>query len=214
MPDVALTAGGAAASPTRRPRGRPGHNRAAVLVGAVELFNQRGYDATSIGDIARALGVTKPAIFHHFDSKEAILAAALDEALGKLDEVLASADPAANPYQRLRETVAAAVRILTAYLPEVTLLLRVRGNSPMQQQAVQRRRDIDDQLVDLVKAAAAQGCLRSDIEPDILARLMFGTVNSLADWYRVDGVLDSEALAATVTMFLFDGLARPAATAS
>jgi AcrR family transcriptional regulator len=53
----------------RRGRGRPGHDQAAVLSAAVGLFNRKGYDATSIGDLAAELGVTKSAIYHHVASK-------------------------------------------------------------------------------------------------------------------------------------------------
>ena len=60
----------------RRTRGRPGHDRETVLRRAIELFNRQGYDATSISDLASELGVTKSAVYHHFGSKEALLAAA------------------------------------------------------------------------------------------------------------------------------------------
>ena len=57
-------------------RGRPGHDQAAVLRAAIELFNRKGYDATSIGDVAEELGVTKSAVYHHVPSKEHLLSAA------------------------------------------------------------------------------------------------------------------------------------------
>ena len=67
-------------TPTRR-RGRPGYDRAAILRTAVDLFNRKGYDATSMGDLAKELGLTKPAIYHHFTNKEELLGEALDDAL-------------------------------------------------------------------------------------------------------------------------------------
>ena len=74
-------------------RGRPGYDAPTVLRRAIEVFNRQGYEATSIGDLARELGVTKSAIYHHVPSKEALLAAALDEALDELenDEVVRGA---------------------------------------------------------------------------------------------------------------------------
>src|SRR5215218_6866310 len=76
-------------------RGRPGHDQQAVLRVAVDLFNRQGYDATSVGDVARELGLTKSAIYHHVPSKEHLLQSAIDEALdaltAALDEVSASA---------------------------------------------------------------------------------------------------------------------------
>jgi AcrR family transcriptional regulator len=195
----------------RRPRGRPGYDRETVLRRAVDVFNRRGYDATSVGDLASELGVSKSAIYHHFDSKEALLSSALEEALDGIGRAVARAaddSAATSAYERLRATVEAAVRILVEQLPAVTLLLRVRGNSEIERSALARRRRIDDELAALVRAAVVEGTLRDDVNPDVISRLMFGTVNSVADWYRPDGPLDADTLARTVTTVLFDGLHR------
>ncbi|ANW67250.1 TetR family transcriptional regulator [Mycobacterium sp. djl-10] len=192
-----------------RPRGRPGYSRDDVLRRAIALFIRHGYDATSISDLAKDLGVSKSAIFYHFDGKESILAAALDEALDELEQMVSDAhDPGSNDdaYQRLRGAVVASVEILVTHLPAVTLLLRVRGNSPSEQAAMQRRRAIDDQLAALVRRAVAEGTLRGDVDPDTISRLIFGMVNSVADWYHPDGVTGPAALADIITAVLFDGL--------
>lgn len=192
---------------TGRP-GRPGHDQAAVLRHAVDLFNRQGYDATSIGDLARELGVTKSAIYHHVQAKEDLLAAALDEALDGLaravDTAVASHDT--SPLVRLRTAVEESVLILAAHLPAVTLLLRVRGNSAVEQAALQRRRVIDDSLAELVREAAGAGEIRGDVAPEVVSRLIFGTVNSLVEWYRPGGPLEPEALARTVAGVVFEGL--------
>jgi AcrR family transcriptional regulator len=207
MRDVA---GDAEAVPSgRRPRGRPGYDRETVLRRAIELFNRQGYDATSINDLAVELGVTKSALYHHFDSKEAILSAALDEALEGLSSAVAAAADATRDeraYDRLHATVEAAVRILVSHLPAVTLLLRVRGNSPLELAALERRRHIDEQLATVVKQAVDEGDLRADVDPDVISRLVFGTVNSLVDWYRPGGSIPPETLASAVTSVLFQGL--------
>ena len=67
-----------------RKRGRPGHDQDAVLATAVRLFNERGYDATSMFDIAMALGITKSSVYHHIDGKEHLLQMAIDRALDGL----------------------------------------------------------------------------------------------------------------------------------
>lgn len=196
--------------PATRPRGRPGHDRDAVLRCAIELFIERGYDATSIGDLSAELGVTKSAIYHHFPSKESLLAAALDEALDGLSRAVADAVTAGDgesAHERLRRTVAASVRILITHQPAVTLLLRVRGNSPTEQAALARRRQVDDQLAQLVAEAVAEGSLQAPVSPEVISRLAFGMVNSLVEWYDPDGPVDADTLADAVTGILFDGLA-------
>jgi AcrR family transcriptional regulator len=175
-------------------RGRPGHDQESVLRVAIGLFNRQGYDATSMGDLARELGLTKSAIYHHVPSKEHLLELALDEALGELTAALDTvrADASYSPEQRLRAAV--------------TLLLRVRGNTPAEQKALARRRDIDHRLAEMVREAADAGAIRDDVDPLLASRLLFGTVNSMTEWLREDS--DAEALADAVTTLAFDGLVR------
>jgi AcrR family transcriptional regulator len=189
-------------------RGRPGHDQESVLRVAIELFNQQGYDATSMGDLARELGLTKSAIYHHVPSKEHLLERALDEALGELTAALdtVAADPSYSPEERLRAAVRSSVVVLAEHLPAVTLLLRVRGNTPAEKNALGRRRDIDHRLAEMVREAADAGAIRDDVDPALASRLLFGTVNSMTEWLRDDS--DVEALADTVTTLAFDGLMR------
>ncbi len=175
---------------------------------AVEVFNRQGYDATSMGDLARELGLTKSAIYHHVPSKEHLLAEALSEALDALEAALDEAErdlsrPAAD---RLRAAVTGSVTVLVDHLPAVTLLLRVHGNSAIEQEALRRRRAIDDRVAALAGAAAAAGDLRDDIPADLLSRLLFGMVNSLVEWVRPDRQHDAGRLADAVTTLAFEGL--------
>lgn len=187
-------------------RGRPGYDQETVLRRAIALFNERGYDATSIADLARELGVSKSAVFHHVASKDDLLSAALDEALDGLHAAVAD-PPGDTASGRLRAAVAASVRVLADHLPAVTLLLRVRGNSAVEQAALERRRVVDETLAGLVRAAVVEGGVRDDLPPDLISRLLFGTVNSLVEWYSPDGALTPDELAEAVTALAFDGLA-------
>jgi AcrR family transcriptional regulator len=191
-------------------RGRPGYDQQTVLRRAIELFNRQGYDGTSMGDLAKELGLTKSAIYHHVPSKEHLLSAALDEALDGLSAAVdsaAGAAPGTSAHERLRTVVQESVRILVAHLPAVTLLLRVHGNSEVELAALARRRHIDERLATLVQAAVDEGALRADIPPHLISRLLFGLVNSLVEWYRPGGPVDPDVLAAAVAALAFDGLA-------
>lgn len=192
-------------APTRR--GRPGYDAATVLRRAIALFNQQGYDATSMGDLALDLGLSKSAIYHHVTSKESLLATALDEALAGLETAFEhGSDSPAPAAERLRTVLHRSIEVLAAHLPAVTLLLRVRGNSPIEVAALERRRLLDERLAALVAAAIAEGSLRPDLDPELSSRLLFGTVNSLIEWYRPEGTLPPGALADAVVALLFGGL--------
>ena len=197
------------AAPAAPRRGRPGYDQETVLRRAIELFNRQGYDATSIGDVARELGLTKSAIYHHVPSKETLLAAALDEALDGLTTAIDTAAGEAvgtSAQQRLRTAVRQSVEVLGDHLPAVTLLLRVRGNSAVELAALERRRVIDDKLAGLVRAAVEEGTLRADIPPEVISRLLFGMVNSLVEWYRPDGPVPIEHLSTAIVDLAFEGL--------
>ena len=193
-------------------RGRPGYDRDQVVGIAVQLFNEQGYDATSVADLAARLGLTKSALYHHVSSKEAILQSALDDALGALEGALADALATQDAaIDRLRHVVRGAVHVLTERLPEVTLLLRVRGNSAAERSALERRRAFDQRVTTIVRDAQREGALADDIDAAVATRLVFGMVNSLTEWYRPGGAVDPERLADDVLRVALDGLDRPAA---
>ncbi|NNG37107.1 TetR/AcrR family transcriptional regulator [Nakamurella aerolata] len=196
------------AATTRSRRGRPGHDADAVLRVAVRVFTERGYDRTTMDDVAAALGLSKSSIYHHVSGKGQLLERALDTALGALEAALAKADVDTTPLLRLQSAVRGSVQVLVAELPFVTLLLRVRGNTAVERDALRRRRAIDSRFAELVRAAQNDGSLRADLEPDLVSRLVFGTVNSLIEWYRPARGLDAEQLADAVVSMLFEGLTR------
>jgi AcrR family transcriptional regulator len=201
--------GQAGASQSAPRRGRPGYDLESLLAVAVTVFNERGYDGTSMEDLSRSLGISKSSIYHHVDSKEDLLALALDRALDSLfcvaDEVKASGEPA---IVRLEHLVRGSVQVLADRLPYVTLLLRARGNTGTESEALARRRDFDQIVAELVAEAEQDGDIRPDVDPAVTARLLFGLVNSLVEWYRPGrtGATSATELADAVCAVAFDGL--------
>lgn len=197
--------------PTKR--GRPGYDQRAILEIAVDAFNEYGYDATSMGVLASRLALSKAAIYHHFSSKEEVLQLALDEALNGLEGVLLEDGArAGRAIDRLAHVLRGAVHVLASRLPYVTLLLRVRGNTEIERNALARRRAFDRTVSALVVEARDEGSLRSDIDPRVVTRLLFGMVNSIAEWYRPEGPEDAAQLADDVLAVALDGLRTPTAT--
>jgi AcrR family transcriptional regulator len=189
---------------------RPTYTPDSLLEVAVAVFNERGYDGTSMEDLARAAGITKSSIYHHVKGKEELLERGVNRALdalnGALDEM--EALPDAGELDRVEQTVFRAVQILVEELPYVTLLLRVRGNTEAERAAQARRREIDLRLAGFVERAAAAGALRSDVDPHLASRLVFGMVNSVVEWYRPGPGRSADDVASAVTHLVFDGLRR------
>ncbi len=199
-----LTPDDAAAAPRR---GRPGYDRETLLAVCVEVFNRHGYDATSMGTLSSHLGISKSAIYHHVASKEEILEQALNRALDSLeavfDHVQATDSRAVN---KLEMIIQGSVRVLVDQMPYVTLLLRLRGNSPVELKALERRRQLTRIVENLVRVAQEEGDLRTDISGKSAPRLMLGMVNSIVDWYQPERSGTVDQLSDTAVKMIFAGL--------
>ena len=189
------------------PRGRPGYDRQSVLRVAVDVFNLHGYDATSMGNVAEILGISRSALYHHVASKGELLKLALDQALSMLEDVFVQ--PEANhgtAAERLNFVVQQMVIVLVDQLPAVTLLLRLRGNTTVERAALNRRRAIEAEVVELVSLGRNEGSIRSDVDSRSAGRLLIGLVNSIVDWYDPRNHPTPRQLAYEVFALAFGGL--------
>jgi len=179
-------------------RGRPArYTREDLLDVVVQVFNERGYEAASMEDLARASGLTKSSIYHHVTGKQQLLRLAVDRALDALSAVLE--EPPARtgqPVERLEHVVRRTAEVLVAELPYVTLLLRVRGNTEVERAVLGRRREVDARVAAIVQEAVDAGEVRADLDPRLATRLLFGMVNSITEWYRPRAAPAGEAGAA------------------
>ncbi|MEU1788710.1 TetR/AcrR family transcriptional regulator [Streptomyces sparsogenes] len=180
-----------------------------LLAVAVEVFNERGYDGTSMEHLSRAAGISKSSIYHHVKGKEELLRLAISRALDGLFGILR--EPAARQgraVERLEHVVRRTAEVLMAELPYVTLLLRVRGNTDTERWAMARRREFDHEVAELLKQAVADGDLRPDVDARLATRLLFGMINSIVEWYRPGrgGAATSDEVADAVVRTAFTGL--------
>ncbi|HEX3468145.1 MAG TPA: TetR/AcrR family transcriptional regulator [Candidatus Elarobacter sp.] len=176
---------------------------------ALRVFAERGYDGASMDDVARAAGITKASIYHHVSGKEALLERGLGRALDALSAILE--EPGAREgaaVERLRFVVARVAETTLHLLPELTVLFRVHGASRSERNALERRRAFDRHVTAIIGQAQRDGDVRTDLDPRLAARLVFGMSNSVVEWYR-SGSLTKEAIARAVVAITFEGITRP-----
>ena len=140
---AAATVGNTAAgTPARATRTRTSSSRrelvmSEILEHATRLFAERGYDGTTLQDIADAIGITRPGLYNYISSKEQLLELAVSRALDQLFELTTEIAQDVRPaIDRLEALVRASVGVLVRELPYVTLLLRVRGNTDAERMAL------------------------------------------------------------------------------
>jgi AcrR family transcriptional regulator len=192
-----------------RPRrgDRPPYDLDDIVDIAVRVFLERGYDGTSMEDLARAAGISKSSFYYHVSGKEELLEhgvnRALDALFGVLDEPAALEGRAVG---RLRHILRRMTEIVAERLPEVALLVRANGNTETEKRALDRRREFDRAVTRLMRQAIREGDVRASTEPGLATRLMLGMAVSVVSWYRPEGSISAAALVAAVEDLALHGL--------
>jgi AcrR family transcriptional regulator len=186
--------------------------RARMCRTAAQLFRDRGYDATSVSDVARALGLTKAGLYHHFESKEALLFEIMMYGLDRVrDDVIVPARTIRDPEARLRAMIVTHARIATrgkgaiAHLGDEIRALPPGGR----RQIEQRMRVYVDLIRDTLQELKTSGRLR-DVDPTVATFSVLGMILWLPRWFRQGGRLDQSEVADSIADFALGGLLVPA----
>jgi AcrR family transcriptional regulator len=188
--------------------------RARMCRTAAQLFRDRGYDATSVSDVARALGMTKAGLYHHFDSKEALLFEIVMYGLERVrDEVIIPVRAVKDPEERLRQLITRHARIATRAQGAITELNdEIRALPPgARRQVEQRMRVYVDLIRDTLVELKSVGRLR-DVDPTVATFSLLGMILWLPRWFRQGGRLSQEAVANELARFALGGLLAPERT--
>ena len=187
---------------TTRPR------EAELYRAATRLFRERGFHATSMQDLAEALGMNRGSLYHYIASKDDLLWRIVDDGFSTLEErvlpLLAGERPA---LERLREAVAAHLDVVAEQRDELILLqMERRALPPERVAAVIARRDAyEAEFRRAIRDGVAAGELR-DVDERLASIALMSLCNWFTQWYRPDGALTPGEIADVLTGFYFDGL--------
>jgi AcrR family transcriptional regulator len=191
----------------RRPRAQNALKRDAVIVAAARAFRQRGYHNTSLDDLARGLGVTKPTLYIYVPGKEAMLfecfRAGLLQIQGTLDECERATGPA-------RERLYAFIRGYAAAIVGDFGWCMLRAEDQHLGTAMSRRvrnlkAGIDKRMRALIDAGVDDGSIR-ECDTKMTAFALAGALNWMGHWYREDASLKPQEIADRFIDFFNRGL--------
>ncbi len=203
----------------RRTKAEAALTRQAILRSALAVFSTRGYAAARLDDVARMAGVTRGAIYWHFEGKPGLFQALLETHSARIrDVVSASVDQGGSFTEvvtRLFSALLVAIetdRSLQAVL-ELGLL---KTESVPELRAVQRRQaeaaeSLLRVLEGILRRAAAEGSIRGDVAPEVAARALLGLLNGvIQQWLQNPRSFSLQETAPWLSRIALEGLARRA----
>ena len=183
---------------------------------AARLFCEKGFDATSMTDIADEIGITKPAIYHFIPKgKKALLAAIMRYGMDRLDSaVIQPAKAVPDSEERLRTIITNHVMLVAGGSspkgtnPITVLNDEMPGLSPAQRRKlIERKREYVQFVRQTLEQLKEEGKLR-DVDVVAAAYGLLGKVLWVSRWYRPQGRLDPAAVAAEIVKVEMSGLLR------
>ena len=183
-----------------------------ILATAEKLFRERGYLATSVRDIGKAVGVQGASLYHHIGGKEELLwtiaSRAADEFFAALQPVIALDAPAPL---RLRKAIIARVGVITRHLDGSAVYFNEwRHLKPRQRNQFAKRRDEYEGLFRALLDEGIRAGIFAPVDERFAARLVLSALNWTHQWYRPDGPMTPEEIGATLADMLLNGLYRTA----
>jgi AcrR family transcriptional regulator len=200
----------ATASPFRSTRTNESERqekRMALLLAAVRMFNERGFHATSLEDVASSLGVTKPVIYHHLGNKEQVLFECVRLGLEELAlGAQAARETAGTGLDRLKTFLRSYAESVMGDFGKCVIRTGDELLSPQSRADLRALKSgIDDELRAMIEDAVADGSANvSDVR--VTAFAFAGALNWPARWFRTDGELSSQAMARQLVEILCDGI--------
>jgi len=190
-----------------------GDPRQEILRASARLFQQQGYDGTSMNDVAAALKLSKGGLYHHFQSKDEILFDLMSHAMDITEEkVLKPVKAIADPEERLRTLICLHIGVVLSERDrEITVMLHENHPlSPALRKRINaRKKDYIHFVENLIaevqtKLQSARG-LKGTVTPRAAAFALLGMINWIYQWYRPEGSLQQENLAQQYTEIFFQG---------
>ncbi len=200
--------------PEGKKPGRPSRvnqRRGQILEKAAQLFCVKGYDSTSMSDIADEVGITKAGLYYFVEGKEHLLYLITDYGLDLLDEtVVQPLKKLEDPKDFLTELIKLHTHMVLNRPREVTIILHERTalTGVYREKILQRKKEYINYVRSLLVRLQQRGEARQDLDPTAATFFLLGSLNWIYQWYKVDGPLAEEQLASELTKLFTRGFLK------
>ncbi|WP_333905600.1 TetR/AcrR family transcriptional regulator [Delftia acidovorans] len=185
--------------------------RQAVLQAAAQLFNERGFSATSLDDIAARLGVSKPTLYYYVKNKDEILLQCVNQGLAMtLEGIEASRRAGGQAVDQLRACMQVYARIVTMDFGMCLIRVGDEQVPPDSRRELRRQKAAIDQAFRRLVAAGVQEGSLAPCDPKMTAFVIAGALSWIGRWYQPGGQYSAEEVAQQCIDTLMGGVLRRA----
>ena len=173
---------------------------------AARLFAEKGYQGTSLADLADELGMQKPSLYHHIDSKEDLLWEVASEGAAAFHAALDAVPERAPAVEKIRLALRAHLAVVAGQLDVATVFTREWRHleGERRERFIAERRRYEERIRDLFREGVEGSELRTDLDVATAALLFLSAANWAYTWLRAGG--DTDALADRFFAVLLDGM--------
>ncbi len=205
-------------------------NRDEIIAAAAEVLSRRGYETATMKDIAAAVNLTAASLYHHFRNKDALILAVLEMgleiAIANTQPIACGTAPASEKLRGMIREHVAGVADNNAFGAAMVFEIRTLLNAEppdmsakdeervayedfiARRSAFFKRRDTFEQLFRQVVGEGVRSGEFRDVDVPIFVKMLLGANNWVGVWYRPDGRLDGEAIAARITDYCLSALQK------
>lgn len=169
----------------------------ALVVAAGRAFGLKGFHNTTLDEIAKALAVTKPALYRYVKSKHEILYECHRIAIGMAEESLDTAEQESNdPLEILRRNAELYIQKMTSELGACVVLTEYYSMLPQHNRLIQQRRRVLDSRLRTLVVRCVEEKLIAPCDPKLAVFFFMGAINSINRWFSEKGGLEGSQIAA------------------
>lgn len=181
-----------------------------ILDVAAELFAEHGYEAVSLLEIARAVGLSKTTLYHYFESKDEILGTLIVATIRQLNQFVATSVPEKAPAdQKLIAFMEAQAEFFETHRTQFKVLLTQFGNltdPATRDSAVEWRVQYENAIRSIIQEGVASGAFAAE-RPNTVVRAVLASLYWLVRWYQPDGAKKARQIAREYAELMLYGVA-------
>ena len=182
-----------------------------IITVAARLFKEKGYRATTLEDIAAAVGMLKGSLYYYIRSKEELLYLVvrdpIRQAYNKLEEIVTSEAPVKV---KIAQAIVNHMTVFHQHYPHIAVYLHDYHHlmQQLEKNTIETPRHYHQLWATLLEQGVATGEVRSDLNVKVTGYAILGMCNWIYRWYNPQGTLSAEEIAGIFTTLVLEGLKR------